>query len=573
MAKDNEGYSGNPLLKKTGVEVEWTPENQAEWMRCAQDVMYFSNNYVTIVTLDDGKQVIKLRGYQVEMVESMVENRNTIVTTARQAGKSTAVVCFMLWYILFHRDKTIGLLANKETTAIEILDRVQLAYMLLPKWLQQGIKIWNKTEIKLENDSCVFASATSSSAVRGYSINVLFIDEAAHIENWDQFFTSVYPTVSSGKSTKVILVSTPNGLNHFYSTWDNAKKGKSEFNPIEVPWDKVPGRDEAWRQKTLSDLNFDQDKFNQEYNCQFLGSSGTLISGAKLKDMLAEALTPLSATEGLSHFEHPQKNHIYSIVADVSRGKGLDYSAFSVIDITKLPYRQVCSYKSNKTTPTDYADTIHRTAKIYNDAYVLVEINDIGEQVSWHMHNEYEYENLLMTANGGRAGKQLSSGFGGGNGGGGNKKDLGIKTTLPVRTVGCSMLKLLVEQNQLQLVDYDTISELATFSKKGNRYEAEPGKHDDLVMGLVLFAWMTNQLYFKELNSINTIAEIRDKTDEEMADITTPFGFVQSSVPEVLSQEDIKDGWFVDDKREWDQAWNSDMIEWEKDHGHIYQGP
>jgi hypothetical protein len=540
------GYNGNPLLKPTGVPIEWTPETLEEYIKCQNDPVYFANKYVQVVTLDDGRQPITLRGYQEEMVVSMWKNRNTIVTTARQAGKSTAVVCFMLWYVLFQADKTVALLANKEDTAIEILSRVQLAYQFLPKWLQQGIRKWNDTEIILENNSCIFASATSSSGIRGYTINFLFIDEAAHIENWDEFFTSVYPTISSGKTSKITLVSTPNGLNHFHQTWDNALKKKNEYCWIEVPWQKVPGRDEEWRQKTLSDMNYDEEKFNQEYCCQFLGSSGTLIAGWKLKELLEARRDPLKASEGLVQYEKPVKDHRYCIIADVSRGKGLDFSAFSIVDITRMPYRQVCMYRSNQTTPADYADVIHRTAILYNQAYIMVEVNDIGEQVSWHIHDNYEYENVLMTENAGRAGKRLASGFGATV-----KKDMGLKMTNPTKTLGCSMIKMLVEQGKLEVFDAATIAEMSTFSKQGNQYKAEPGKHDDIMMGLVIFGWMSCQDYFKELTDINTLVELRDKSEDQVLDGLTPFGLIDDhgSSDSVLSPDDQLQGWVVVEDR------------------------
>jgi hypothetical protein len=335
------------------------------------------------------------------------------------------------------------------------------------------------------------------------------------------------------------------GLNHFHQTWDNAIKKRNEYTAIEVTWQKVPGRDEAWRKKTLSDMNFNEDKFAQEYECQFLGSSGTLIAGWKLKELLEGRMDPIMAKEGMVQYEKPIKDHRYCIVADVSRGKGLDYSAFSVIDITKMPYRQVAMYKSNQTTPADYADVIYRCAQLYNMSYVMVEINDVGEQVSWHIHDMYEYEYVLQTENAGRSGKRLASGFGGSA-----KKDLGIKTTQPSKTLGCSMLKMLVEQGKLEIMDTATIDELSTFSKQGNKYAAEPGKHDDIVMGLTIFGWMTSQDYFKELTDINTLVELRDKSEDKILEEIIPFGIIDDhGADSVLSQDDLLQGWEVVEDR------------------------
>lgn len=516
-----EGYKGNILLKKSNQNIEWTPELVAEYVKCQNDPVYFVETYMKIISVNDGLVSFKLYDYQKEMLLSFANNRFSIITTARQAGKSTTTCAFILWYIIFHTEKTVALLANKGDTAREILSRVQLAYQHLPKWLQQGVVEWNKGSFLLENNSRVIAAATSASAIRGYSINLLFIDEAAFIENWDEFFTSVYPTISSGNESKIILVSTPNGLNHFYATWVNAQEGRNGYNPILVNWKVVPGRDEKWKQDTLAGMNFDIEKFNQEMECEFLGSSGTLIAGWKLKELVHQA--PLVQKEGLIQYQAPEKGHVYVMLCDVSRGKGLDYSAFQLIDVTKMPYQQVCVYRNNAVTPVDYAEVIHRVAKAYNDCYVMVEINDIGEQVSHSLHYDFGYENVLFTENAGRSGKRITQGFGGSS----REIDKGIRTTKIVKSIGCSILKLLIEGNQFIVNDFHTINELSTFSKKGTSYEAEPGKHDDLVIGLVLFAWMTEQQYFKDITNINTLHSLREKTEEDMEQDLAPFGFVE----------------------------------------------
>ena len=523
------GYKGNVLLKKTNQNIEWTPELVQEYMKCQHDPVYFTETYMKIISINEGLTSFNMYDYQKEMVRSFKDNRYTVVTTARQAGKSTTTCAFILWYIIFNPDKTVALLANKGDTAREILGRVQLAYQHLPKWLQQGVVEWNKGSFVLENNSRVLASATSASAIRGYSINLLFIDEAAFIENWDEFFTSVYPTISSGSESKIILVSTPNGLNHFHATWANAIQGTNGYKPILVHWTSVPGRDEKWKEDTLAGMNFDLEKFDQEYNCEFLGSSGTLIAGWKLKELVARA--PILQKDGLTQFRQPEPDHVYMMVCDVSRGKGLDYSAFQLVDVTTMPYQQVGVYRNNAITPLDYADIIHRTAKAYNNAYVLVEVNDIGEQVSTSLNYDFGYENVLFTENAGRSGKRITTGFGGGS------VDKGIRTTKIVKSIGCSILKLLIEQNQFIVNDINTISELGTFSKKGTSYEAEPGKHDDLVMCLVLFAWLSDQQYFKDYTNINTLMSLRDKTEDDIEQDLAPFGFVDSGREDYIEED------------------------------------
>lgn len=534
------GYKGNVLLKKSNQNIEWTPELVQEYVKCSEDPVYFTENYMKIITLNEGLKNFELYPYQKNMVRSFENNRYTIVTTARQAGKSTTTCAFILWYIIFHADKTVALLANKGDTAREILSRVQLAYQHLPKWLQQGVLEWNKGSFVLENNSRVLAAATSASAIRGYTINLLFIDEAAHIENWDEFFTSVYPTISSGQDSKIILVSTPNGLNHFYSTWINAQEKRNGYEAILVNWKEVPGRDDKWKQDTLAGMNFDIEKFNQEMECEFLGSSGTLIAGWKLKELVHQA--PMIEKEGLIQYFNPIKDHVYMMVCDVSRGKGLDYSAFQLVDVTSMPYQQTCVYRNNAVTPIDYAEVIHRVAKAYNNASVLVEVNDIGEQVAHSLHYDFGYEHVLFTENAGRSGKRITGGFSG------KSADKGIRTTKIVKSVGCSILKLLVEQNQFIVNDFHTINELSTFSKKGTSYEAEPGKHDDLVMCLVLFAWLSDQDYFKDYTNINTLHSLRDKTEEDIEQDMAPFGFF----------EDGRDG-FIDETYE---TYNPDAWIW-----------
>lgn len=541
---DLRGYKGNANLKKSNQAIDWTPDLVQEYIRCSQDVVYFTEKYMKIINVDKGLVNFKLYPYQKQMLYNFSQNRFNIVTTARQAGKSTTTCAFILWYIIFHADKTVALLANKGDTAREILGRVQLAYQHLPRWLQQGVVEWNKGSFVLENQSRVIAAATSSDAIRGYSINLLFIDEAAFIENWDDFFTSVYPTISSGQESKIILVSTPNGLNHFYSIWVNAKEQRNGYVNMFVRWQDVPGRDEKWREQTLAAMNFDLEKFDQEYNCEFLGSSGTLIAGWKLKELVHQ--NPVVEREGLIQYNPPEENHIYMMVCDVSRGKGLDYSAFQVVDVSKMPYNQVAVYRNNAVTPADYADVIHRVAKAYNSASVLVEVNDIGEQTAHTLHYDFSYDNVLFTENAGRSGKRITLGFGGtGNSFIKGKKDKGIRTTKVVKAVGCSILKLLVEGNQLIINDFHTINELSTFSRKNNSYEAEPGKHDDLVMCLVLFAWLTEQQYFKDYTDISTLLSLREKTEEDMEQDLSPFGFVEDGREEYdeAIEKYVPDAW------------------------------
>ena len=523
------GYNGNPLLKKSRKAIAWTPELVEEYLKCANDPVYFAEKYIQIVHVDHGLIPIRLYDYQKEIIQKITDHRRVTVVTSRQAGKTTTAAAVILHFILFNDHKTVALLANKGDAAREILDRIQLSYESLPPWLQQGVVSWNKGSIELENGCKVIAAATSSSAIRGKSIALLYIDEAAFVEGWDEFFASVFPTISSGQTTKILFTSTPNGLNHFYKTCMGAKEGTNGYQYVEVPWQRVPGRDEAWRHETLSAMDFDHEKFAQEFECAWLGSSGTLISGAVLKTLVSK--TPIMAKDGLTVYDEKQGNHNYVIVCDVSRGKGLDYSAFQVIDVTSMPYKQVCVYRNNMVTPLDYSGTIYRTSKAYNNATILVEINDVGAQVADSLYYDYECENLIYTENAGARGKRISAGFSKGGG-----SDRGIRTTKTVKAIGCSMLKLLVEQRQLIINDHNTIHELSRFSRKGTSYEAEPGCNDDLAMCLVLFGWMSDQQYFKDLTDINTLMRLRDKSEEELREDLFEF-FRDDGQPE----EDVID--------------------------------
>lgn len=513
-----DGYLGNQHLKKSGTEIEWNQELIEEYMRCAKDPVYFAKTYIKIVHVDRGLIPFDMYDYQEEIATKITNNRRVAVLTARQSGKTTTAVAVILHYILFNEFKTVAILANKGDSAREVLSRVQLAYEALPRWLQQGVEEWNKGNITLENGCKIYAGTTSSSAIRGKSISFLYLDEVAFIDGYDDFFASVYPTISSGEETKLLMTSTPNGLNHFWKTCKGAEEGKNGYEFVKVMWNDVPGRGEKWKQETLEALDFDDEKFKQEYCCEFVGSSGTLISGSKLKEL--DESNPILESEGLRQFNRAEKDHIYAMTVDVSRGKGLDYSTFSVFDVSSMPYAQVCVFRDNLISPVDFASIIFRVAKMYNEASVLVEINDIGGQVSDTLQMDFGYENMLFTESAGRSGKRISAGFGSGS------VDSGIRTTKTVKAIGCSILKLLIEQNQLIIKDTFTINELKRFSRKGNSYEAESGTHDDMVMNLVIFAWLTDQNYFKDMTDINTLSKLRERTEEQIEENLLPFGFM-----------------------------------------------
>lgn len=516
------------LVQKVGTEFEWTPELVNEFVKCSEDPIYFAETYMWIVTKDKGRITIPLYDYQKQIINTIYDNTEVVVECARQAGKTTALTVFILHYIIFNPDKTVAILANKERTAQEILSRIKFAYQLLPKWLKHGAVKWNEKEITLENNSTVMAAATSNDNIRGFAIDVCFVDEAAFIDNWDTFYTALYNTLSSSieNKTKMVLVSTVNGLNHFFDITSQARNGKNDFKLISVAWYDVPGRDENWKRRIIRGMNNDLQKFAQEHENEYLGSSGTLISGAKLKQLAQCYEEPVYEEYGVRQFLVPEEGHSYVAVVDVSRGKGLDYSAVQVIDITKMPYQQVLTFRSNEIVPADFAEIINRIGRTYNTAFLLIEINDIGQQVAEILFHDYEYENMLNTENKGRLGKRIMSGWGITD-----TSDRGIRTTKPVKNIGCSMIKLLIEQNELIIRDLYTVNELSTFSKKKNSYEAEKGKNDDLVMCLVLFGWMSDQPFFKELTDIPTLLKIKEMQDQ-LNNVSGPLVIINNGVDE-----------------------------------------
>jgi len=511
MNEENRFYNGNRFLPKADIEREYTSEQISEIKKCTEDCLYFARKYVKIVHVDKGLIDLELYDFQEEFIQKCFKYRNIVSVQARQSGKTTTAAIVLLHTLIFNKEKTVAILANKAATAREILRRIKNSFENLPDFLKPGVVEWNKGSIALDNGCIAIAESSSSDNIRSKSISVLFLDELAFIPNWDEFSASVLPTLSSGDTTKLIIASTPHGLNHFYQIVEGARKGVNGYGLIEVPWWKVPGRDENWKQNTLEQLNFDYQKFAQEYEIEFQGSSGTLISGSKLKQL--EYKNPINDDIHLKIYENEKTNHIYVIVVDTSEGKLQDYSALSVFDVTEDKYVQVCTYRSNEVNAYDYAVIVDFLSKKYNDAHILVELNNpSGTIVSEQLFFELENENLIYTQTSkNRKGKQVSTGFGGA------RKEKGIITNKTVKASGCSFLKLLIEQDKLIINDKNTISELMTFIKIKQSYQAESGKHDDLVIGLVLFAWLINQKLFQQMIEKDNFSEgMREREIEEL---------------------------------------------------------
>jgi hypothetical protein len=533
-------YLGNPNLKKANTPIEFTEEQIIEFVQCQGDPVYFANKYVKIVSLDEGLVPFKPYRFQEKLINNFHENRFNICKMPRQTGKSTTVVSYLLHYAIFNDSVNIGILANKAATARELLGRLQTAYENLPKWMQQGIMVWNKGSLELENGSKILAASTSASAVRGMSFNILFLDEFAFVPNHvaDSFFASVYPTITSGKNTKVIIVSTPHGMNHFYRLWHDAEKQKNEYVPTDVHWSEVPGRDEEWKEQTIK--NTSEQQFKIEFECEFLGSIDTLIAPSKLRSLVYEA--PQTSNAGLDVYQDPIKDHDYVVTVDVARGVGEDYSAFVCVDITEFPHKVVAKYRNNDIKPMLFPNVIYEIAKSYNNAFILCEVNDVGDQVASLLHYDLEYQNVLMCSMRGRAGQIVGQGFSG------KKTQLGVKMSKTVKKVGSLNLKTMIEENKLLFNDLDIISELTTFISKNNSFEAEDGCNDDLAMCLVIYAWLVAQDYFKELTDQDIRKRLYEEQKNQIEQDMAPFGFLDDGLGSESFTDSEGDRWFQADE-------------------------
>ena len=533
-------YLGNPNLKRANTKIEFTQEQILEFMACKQDPVYFAQKHVKIVTLDEGLMPFEPYDFQQKLINNFHDNRFNICKMPRQTGKSTTVISYLLHYLLFNDSVNIGILANKAATARELLGRLQTAYENVPKWMQQGVLSWNRGSLELENGSKILAASTSASAVRGMSFNILFLDEFAFVPNHiaDSFFASVYPTITSGKNTKVIIVSTPHGMNHFYRMWHDAERSKNEYVPTDVHWSEVPGRDDVWKEQTIA--NTSDQQFRVEFECEFLGSVDTLIAPSKLRSMVYQ--TPETRSAGFDVYVDPAKGHDYVITVDVARGVGKDFSAFVVIDITEFPHAVVAKYRNNEIKPMLFPNIVEQVGRKYNDAFVLCEVNDIGDQVASILNYDLEYKNLLMCSMRGRAGQVVGQGFSG------KKTQLGVKMSKTVKKVGALNLKTLIEEDKLLSCDYEIMSELTTFISKSNSFMAEEGCNDDLAMCLVIYAWLVQCDYFKELTDQDVRKRLYDEQKNQIEQDMAPFGFMDDGLDSGTVIDADGDKWFAADE-------------------------
>ena len=505
MSKDG-SYNGNPRIKGDSVTQQFTQEEILEYKKCMNDVAYFCEKYVKVIHLDHGLVPFKLRGYQEELMDHFNDHRFGIVLACRQSGKSITSVAWLLHYVLFNPYKKIGILANKGATAREMLGRFTLMLENLPFFLQPGVKILNKGNIIFSHNSEIIAAATSSDSIRGLAMDVIFLDEFAFVKRSEEFYTSTYPVISSGANTKVIITSTPNGMgNMFYKIWDGAVNSSNEFKPFKIDWKDVPGRDEAWKKQTID--NTSELQFRQEFGVEFIGSSQTLIDTNTL--LALSSKDPITVQHGIHFYEKPVEDHEYVLVADVSKGRGQDFSTFSVIDISSAPFKQVCTYRDNLISPLLFPTIILRAAMAYNESLVIVENNDAGQVVCNSLYYEHEYENTFVTSS--------------------VKSDgIGVTMTAKVKRIGCSNFKDLVESGQITINDFHTISEMTTFEPKGSSFAASAGTHDDSIMNFVLFSWFISTDYFKSISDIQLKEMLYNERIMEMEEDLVPFGYTSN---------------------------------------------
>ena len=500
----NEGYLVNINVKRACVQTEWTEEQIIEYKKCMVDPLYFIQKHLKIISLDEGLVPFKLYDYQQDLITHFDESRFSIVLACRQSGKSITACAYLIWYLLFQPEQTIAILANKGSTAREMLARITTMLEHVPFYLQPGTKVLNKGSIEFENDSRIIASATGANSIRGLSVNLLYLDEFAFVDNAEQFYTSTYPVVTSGGKSKVIITSTANGIgNMYHKLYEGAEHGKNEYQPFTVNWWDVPGRDEQWKQQTIA--NTSELQFEQEFGNSFLGTGNTLINANTLLGL--QGHDPLWSKDNVHLYQSPIEDHTYIMTVDVARGRGQDYSTFSIIDVTEKPFKQVGIYRDNMISPLLLADVLERYAKMYNEALVVVENNDSGQIVCNNLYYDIEYPNVFLEST------VKSSG-------------VGVTMTKKVKQIGCSTLKELMEEKKLMVIDKFTINELVTFVAKGKSFEADGGNHDDLVMNLVLFSWFVTTPYFQSLTNLELKKMLYDEQQQLIEDEIVPFGIV-----------------------------------------------
>ena len=533
----NQNYLGNPNIKKDGVTQDWTIEEVQEYALCMKDPVYFIEKYAKIISLDVGLVPFELYPYQKKMFQQFQKNRFNVVLACRQSGKSISACGYLLWFALFQPEKSIAILANKGATAREMLARITIMLENIPFFLQPGVKALNKSNIDFSNNSRIIAAATTGQSIRGLSINLLYLDEFAFVERAAEFYTSTYPVISSGTDTKIIVTSTANGIgNTFHKIWEGSIQGVNEYSNFRVDWHDVPGRDEKWKQETIN--NTSQIQFDQEFGNTFFGTGNTLINAQTLLDLRASQPVKIMENGDMLVYKETVNKHDYILVADVAKGRGQDYSTFSLIDISTRPFEQVAVYRNNTISPLLFPNIIYKYANVYNKAYCIIESNDQGSVVCNGLYYDLEYENV-----------HVESAI--------KANAVGIEINRKSKRLGCSALKDLMENNKIRVVDEQTILEISTFEAKGQTFEASTGNHDDLVMNLVLFGYFVSSAYFANLTDINIKDMIFKQKLKAIEEDIVPFGFIDDGSEQIekLQNEESEDPM----RRQWQISYDREL--------------
>ena len=524
IPSQNKDFYLNPKIKKTNLQETYTKEQIEEYIKCSNDPVYFIEKYVKINSLDEGFINFKLRGYQKNLINTFHKERKVVLLSPRQSGKTISTAAYILHYVFFNPDKTVAILANKAPVAREILARIVAAYETIPFFLQPGAKVLNKGSIELGNNSRIIAAATSSTAIRGFSVNFLYLDEFAFVDSADDFFKSTFPTISSGKETKIVISSTPNGMNLFYKIFTDAEGGRNDFFPFKIDWHEVPGRNDQWKKQQQEILG--EHGFKQEYGNEFLGSSDTLISSSILRQLVPAS--PEAITTKLVQNHLPSENNNYVCLVDVASGSLGDYSTITVIDITEVPYKISYTWRCNETIQTNLPPVIISICEKYNNAFLVIEKNGLGRAVVESCYYDYEYEHMVSSVTNNKM-QIMSGGFS-------QSSQYGVEMTKVVKKIGCTVLKDLIESHKIIDFTGQQITELCNFIFKNNTYCASSGNNDDLVMNLVMFAWLTTQQYFKDIVG----APPQKTTADEQEPVNIRINDYNSAVFDNQDIEDVK---------------------------------
>jgi len=479
VLKNKQNYLNNPNLPTVDSQYEYTPEMVRDIKKCAQNILYFAENFFYIVSLDEGKQTIDLHLCQKRVLRKMRDNRFFILLASRQIGKTTLMTIYALWVACFQQDQSILIVANKEGTAIEIFRRIRLAYEELPNWLKPGVKEYGKTSMSLANGCRIGISTTTGTAARGQSINVLVLDELAFIEPHlvEEFWKSVYPIVSSSKKSKIFIASTANGTgNLFHSIYTGAEQKRNGWECDKILWNEIPGRDEKWKQETIATIG-SLDAFNQEFNCEFLDSGESSVNEELYEKLSVYIRDPLYIMED-GHYqiwEEPKDDRIYIAGVDVSEGIDKDASVIQIIDVTDLTgIKQVACYHNNGISPVNFTNKLNEILVQWGRPIALIERNNCGAQVVDNLRHIHGYENIVSWGSA-TAGRQ--------------KDQLGVVVHTNTKFVGVTNMRYWVNQLQVvQIRDINLLKEFKSFVRNANgTWSAKKGAgyHDDRVMSFI----------------------------------------------------------------------------------------